>query len=117
MTKIKTFLGAAALLVSTISHAGTSSGTVQYLYIHAPNASYSDSTHGVVMFKAGNQTGAAGCSMGHEWAITLDTVIGKTMHKTLLTAIAAGKTITVVGNNDCDDWNDRERPYYIRVNG
>ena len=116
MYKIKSILGLAGLLVAATANAGDSTGIVTSLYVHSPNATYSAAPQGVVMFAAGNPTGTASCSRYGEWAIRLDTPLGKMMHSTLLTAIASGKTVTVQGDGTCGDWSDRERPYYIRIN-
>lgn len=115
MKKIGAILGFTALLVSAAANAGTSTGIVSSLYVHGPNSSYSAATQGVVMFYAGAHNNAPACS-GAEWAINIDTTLGRSMHSTLLTAIESGKTVTVVGSNNCNDWSDREKPYYIRLN-
>lgn len=117
MKKISTTLAVAFLLVSSASFAGTSTGQVTSVYVHAPDSYYSAARTGVVMFKAGTPSGTPTCANYGEWAISLDTALGNAMLNTLLTAVSTGKTVTVVGTNyDCADWSDRERPLYVKIN-
>lgn len=116
MNRFSAILGIAALFVSAVSNAGTSAGTITSMYVHGPNAAYTASSEGVLMFStAGAQTNPSPCSAHGEWAISLDTVLGRAMEATLKTALAKNKSVTVVGANNCDDWIDREKPAYIRI--
>lgn len=89
-------------------HAGTSSGKVTNIFMHAPD---------VVMFAAGPISGAPSCASGYQqWAIKLSDPAGKGFLAILLSAQAQGKTVYVQGySNTCRDWGDRELPSYIVI--
>lgn len=112
----KTLLAASAFaLLPSLASAGSSTGLVSKIYVHSPNEDYSDIGAGVMMFKVGNISSRPGCAKMNEWSIGLNTHLGRTMHKTLLAAMVANKTVEVHGTGYCEDWKDREKPYYIVV--
>ena len=108
MMKVKPlrFLACAALCaVTSLAHAGTSSGLVTVLYVHSGDA---------VMFGAGPINNRLACSIaGDEWAFSLTTPTGRAMYALLLSAQAQGKAISVKGNGQCSAWQDREEPFVI----
>jgi hypothetical protein len=86
-------------------HAGESSGLVSNILVHVP---------GIVMFSAGNISGAPACNAVNQWAISLSDPMGKGIMAILLSAQAQGKRVYVRGyTNTCRDWGDRELPSYI----
>jgi hypothetical protein len=99
----------AAMLVSNVSlAAGTASGLVTQTLL---------GTAGILIFKVGTSaTGQPSCSAGGEWALQLDTSAGKGTYALLLTAVAQGLTINVVGDGTCGVWGDRETVSYLYIN-
>lgn len=98
----------AAMLVSSVGHAGSASGAVTQTLL---------GTAGILIFKVGTgATGQPSCSTGGEWALLLDTAAGKGTYALLLTAVAQGLTVNVVGNGTCSVWGDRETVSYIYLN-
>lgn len=85
------------------AHAGTSSGKVTTMIINASN---------FLFFTAGTKTGSPSCGNNNQWAINLATAQGKTIYAMLLSAQAQDKTVTVYGNNTCNNWGDREDVLY-----
>lgn len=107
MKKILVFL--VLLLFSSQLLAGTGSGKITTTYAHDKNNS-----EGIVIFNVENHTSPPSCS-GNEWAFDLNNELGKAMYSLLLSAATQGKTVTVGGTHDCNAWQDRERPLWIRV--
>lgn len=117
MIRARILFGIAALTVSAASHAGSSSGLVTSMYVHGPDDIHSSSPDGVLIFTTtGPQTGKPACSVG-EWAIGLNTQLGRAMQSLLKTAAASNKTVRVVGEGRCSDWSDRETPHYVVIGG
>lgn len=83
--------------------AGTSSGKVTTMIINASN---------FLFFTAGTKTGSPSCGNNNQWAINLATAQGKTIYALLLSAQAQDKTVSVFGNNACNNWGDREDVLY-----
>lgn len=101
LTKI--FFSTCAFAFCNIGHAGTSSGPVTTLIINSSN---------FLFFTAGTKTGSPTCGNNNQWAINLGTAQGKTIYAMLLAAQAQNKTVTVYGNNTCNNWGDREDVLY-----
>ena len=112
MNALKTLLVLLMLGLTSLSFAGTGSGTINQIYVHSPNGAYSSSTQGLVFFTTAQHINLPGCS-GIQWAFSLDTVRGRMWYALLLSAKAQGKSVTVYGDGTCGDWSDRERPYYL----
>ncbi len=95
------------------ANAGSASGKVLRLYVHAQGGN----GEGVAMFKVENRVSApddcGGFDGGTEWAISLEKEAGRAMYALLLSAESRGVPVKVYGFDDCDDWGDRERPKYI----
>ena len=92
--------------------AGDSSGKITTIYSHTKIVN--GENIGVIMFNVENHTGQPDCS-GREWAFNANDGNGKAMLSLLLSAASQNKSITVKGANNCADWHDREKPYWIRV--
>ena len=109
MKKIFASLVAATCFTSGVAYAGSSAGTVGGIMPHVGD---------IVIFTAGTHQSKPTCSAsaGDDWALSLSTQTGKAMYAALLLAKAQGKTVTVVGDNVCSAWADREAPRYILVN-
>lgn len=87
---------------------GTGSGTISFIL---PTA------YGQVFFKTTNAQSQPACST-QGWAFDLtgaNAIGGKAMLATLLTALAAGKQVNIVGKGNCDVWGDRESVDYLVV--
>ncbi len=65
-----------------------------------------------LFFTAGIKTGSPTCGNNNQWAINLATAQGKTIYALLLSAQAQDKTVSVFGNNTCNNWGDREDVLY-----
>jgi hypothetical protein len=105
------------LLVSgltSLSFAGTGSGTVGRIYVHSPDSNLSNSVEGIVLFSVTNHLNPPACST-NEWAFSLDNVRGRMMYAFLLSAKAQGKSVTISGAGVCDHWADRERPHWLMI--
>jgi hypothetical protein len=99
----KLAITACATALSCGAHAGSSSGKVTTLIINASN---------YLFFTAGAKTGSPVCGNNNQWAINLATTQGKNIYALLLSAQALDKTVTVYGNNTCNNWGDREDVLY-----
>lgn len=74
--------------------------------------------NGVVLFHSlGQRIGAPACSSGTSarWALAAGTANGKVLLAGLLTAIARGKEVRIIGTGACADWGDSESVYYFWV--
>lgn len=112
---ISLLAASAFALLPSLASAGSSTGLVSKIYVHSYNKDYTDINAGVIMFKVDNISNRPECARMNEWSIGLNTHLGRTMHKTLLAAMVANKTVEVHGSGGCADWKDREKPYYIVV--
>ena len=67
----------------------------------------------------GNGTDGGPTCAASTWNFTLslDTAIGKNQYATLLTAFAAGKTVTLNGTGACSDWGNVESLQNVLVVG
>ncbi len=99
----KASFAACAILLAFNVQAGTSSGKVTTMIINATN---------FLFFTAGTKTGSPTCGNNNQWAINLATAQGKTIYALLLSAQAQDKTVSVFGNNTCNNWGDREDVLY-----
>lgn len=104
------FLTAAlTVVVQMPAHSGgIGSGTVSFIL---PTA------YGQVFFRTTNAQSQPGCAT-EGWAFDLTGAVsngGKAMLSTLLTALAAGKQVNIVGKGNCDVWGDRESVDYIVI--
>lgn len=109
---MKPFYLILVLALSHITYAGSGSGKVQQILVHSAGGNGS----GVAMFKMENNNNKVACSTvdsGSQWAFSLENEYGNAMYALLLSAQAQGKSIVIVGANDCAAWGDRERPSYI----
>ncbi|MDR0203806.1 MAG: hypothetical protein LBJ40_16785 [Delftia acidovorans] len=83
--------------------AGSSSGKVTTLIVNSEN---------YLFFNAGAKTGSPACGNNQQWAINLSTPKGKSIYVMLLAAQMQDKTVTIYGNQTCNEWGDREDVYY-----
>jgi len=83
--------------------AGTSSGKVTSIIINASN---------YLFFTAGTKTGSPACGNNNQWAINLGTAKGKSIYVMLLAAQTQDKTVSIYGNQTCNEWGDREDVLY-----
>ncbi|ASA56065.1 hypothetical protein [Vibrio gazogenes] len=98
-------------LLSFTAFAGTGTGTITQVIVHRD-----DSGHGVVMFRTQGNVDKAPCSkITDEWAFSLNNELGKAMYSLVLSAQAQAKPVEVKGMHQCNDWSDRESPFYIAV--
>ena len=96
----------AAVILATFactSHAGSSSGKVTTMIINSSN---------FLFFTAGAKSGSPTCGNNDQWAINLATAQGKNIYAMLLAAQAQDRTVSVFGNNTCNNWGDREDVLY-----
>lgn len=84
--------------------AGTSSGKVSMLIINSSN---------YLFFEVGTKSGSPSCGNNNQWAVNLNTAIGKSFYAMLLTAQALNKTVYVFGTGTCTNWGDREDALYM----
>ena len=101
------------IFTSNLAFAGAGSGKITVIYAHERN-----NGEGVILFGVEDNREKASCSTaasGKEWAFRANTDHGKAMYALLLAAASSGKEITVVGNDACGAWGDREEPSYVRV--
>lgn len=107
-TEMKKLIAALLFAISAPSFAvGTANGEVNYIFVHSPN---------VLMFQVGATVSTPpACSTNNQWAVKLDTVVGKNLYALLLSAQAQGRNVQVYGTGLCDVWPDRERPYWARI--
>lgn len=100
---------ALAFVVHMPAHSGgTGSGTVSFIL---PTA------YGQVFFRTTNAQSQPACAT-QGWAFDLTGTFsngGKAMLSTLLTALAAGKQVNIIGKGNCDVWSDRESVDYIII--
>lgn len=93
------------MIIFNLAWAGESRGLVNLIFIHYPN---------VLMFDVGIIYDTPSCNTTDQWAIGMDSFLGKAMLATLLSAQAQGKEVFVKGYpNNCEVWGDRELPSYI----
>ncbi|MBD9393520.1 MULTISPECIES: hypothetical protein [Acidovorax] len=90
-------------MIACSAQAGSSSGKVTTLIINSSN---------FLFFTAGVKTGSPSCGNNNQWAINLATAQGKTIYALLLSAQAQDRTVSVFGNNACNNWGDREDVLY-----
>ena len=83
--------------------AGTSAGKVSTMIVNAQN---------YLFFTAGVKTGSPACGNNNQWAINLGTPKGKSIYVMLLAAQMQDKTVTIYGNQTCNEWGDREDVSY-----
>ena len=95
----------ALLAVTGVSHAGGVSTGIPSNILVLPDQD-------LVFFSAGTHTGKPACATNTvgTWAISTATGGGKAMYAAVLTALAAGISITVEGYGTavCTNWSDRE---------
>lgn len=91
------------LLLSGMTHAGTSNGKVTFMIINSTN---------YLFVTAGVKTGSPACGNNNEWAVNLGTAQGKSLYALLLSAQSQDKTVSIVGNGTCSIWADREDILY-----
>jgi len=104
---LKTITIATALVCSSSSFAGSSSGPITGLIVN---------TAARVFFTAGTVSGAPGCATAlNSWALDTTTTEGKSMYASLLTARALGQEVSVVGLNNCNAHPDREKVQFIVI--
>lgn len=102
----KLLLGFFLLQLALPSFAGGfSRGVVSYLFINSSGT-------GVLMFKIGADAPStpATCSTAGQWAIPMDTSVGKGMMAILMSAQAQSLSVDVYGSGTCSAWGDREFP-------
>lgn len=108
MKNIKYLLIAiASTMIIGHAHAGTSTGKVTTMIVNASN---------FLFFTAGTKTGSPGCGNNNQWAINLGTAKGKSIYAMLLAAQMQDKSVTIYGNNTCNEWGDREDVLYGMIN-
>lgn len=97
------------ILISFATTSGeTPSGLIRQIMVHSGD---------IVIFNAGEHSNKPECStVGSDWALSLSSEKGKAMYALLLSASAQGLPITVIGENACNAWGDRESPHYMLIN-
>lgn len=104
MRKIKLIaLFACVITFGPASFAGASTGKVTFMIINSTN---------YLFVTAGTKTGSPSCGNNNEWTVNLNTAQGKSLYAMLLAAQAQDKTVSIVGNNTCSQWADREDVLY-----
>lgn len=97
------------LAVSSIASAGTTTGTVNQLYIHE----YNDS----ILFNMTSQSqNFIGCATTKRYAVSTSTQQGKNILSTILAAKISDKSVMVVGENTCTTHGDAEDISWMRIN-
>jgi hypothetical protein len=71
--------------------------------------------NGAVLFShSGTRSGVPACAtISTRFAINGATAAGKVQVAGLLSAVARGKTLNIIGNGDCSVWSDSETVHYI----
>lgn len=92
--------------LSNYAWAGTSSGSVTSVTVNAYN---------YLFFSNGTKSGTPGCGSGNpnDWAVDLSTAKGRSIYALVLSSQIQGKSITVIGGNQCTTWGDREDVLYM----
>jgi hypothetical protein len=86
------------------THAGYSTGKITAMIVTTSNN---------LFFVAGNKTSSPSCAtIAQQWSINLGTAQGKSIYALLLAAQAQDKSVTIIGNNTCNNWPDREDVQY-----
>ncbi len=100
--KLHLVLAAFLMSATSLSLAGTQSGTINALHIRASD--------GLIYFTLnGPKTGSPACAQVAYWMVKDEnSAAGKRQYAALLAASAAGKTIHVSGSNTCTRWSDGE---------
>lgn len=96
------------VLFSQFVQAGSSpGGQVEFILVHSGD---------VVMFSVGEHINKPECStVGNEWALSLTTEKGRAMYAMLMASAAQRLPVSVMGENACNAWGDRESPYYMVI--
>ncbi|WP_199100141.1 hypothetical protein [Dyella sp. ASV21] len=93
-----------ACAVSQAAFAGEAQGKILSTAVIS-NAGF----EGIVIFTTGVHTNKPSCSTSaNDWAIDTKTPTGKSIYAMLITALTQNRSVTIVGNNKCDAWYDRE---------
>ena len=103
-------LTAILIVISPLAHAGSQTGTIQYLRVRASD--------GLIYFGlSGSYNAAPSCATASgAWAIRDENSnAGKQQYAMLLAAKLAGKSVAVSGLNTCLRWGDREDANEIQV--
>lgn len=106
----KHLLAALCAFMPSISHAGSQTGTIEYLRVRAND--------GLIYFglNGAQKAGSPSCATNSNWIIRDENSnAGKQQYAMLLAAQLAGKTLAVVGMNSCVRWPDAEDAGEIRI--
>ncbi len=102
---------------SQIASAGSSTGKIMGLYVLACPSATEQATCSVGIVRLSvTATGKPACSTasdGYEYAFALNTTAGKAMFQLMMQTQALNGTLTVLGDNNCAAWGDRERVNYV----
>ncbi len=107
---MKQLIGILLLVLALNVSAGSQTGTVDYVIVRASD--------GLVYFtlKEGVLNDRPDCAKIAYWMIKDENSnAGKQQYSMILTAHAAGKTVTVKGMNTCDRWGDGEDVNTIQI--
>jgi len=83
-----------ALAMTSAAMAGNASGHITHIEAYG-NA---------VIFAVENNPSPAPCATGPDFVVNASTSEGKTMYASLLTAVAADKSISIYSANACPSW-------------
>jgi hypothetical protein len=86
----------------------------------APGKIYNILSHrqGRLFFEQnGARSGAPQCATIARWVIDTTTAAGQSMAATVLSAWSLGRSVQVVGTNECGTWGDTETADYVQVQG
>ena len=65
----------------------------------------------------GARSGAPQCATFGRWVIDTATAAGQSMAATVLSAWSLGRSVQVVGTNECSAWGDTETADYVQIQG
>lgn len=106
----KRILAALCVFIAPISHAGSQTGTIQYVRVRASD--------GLIYFalNGGPKSGSPACATAGYWIIRDENSnSGKQQYAMLLAAQLAGKSVAVHGMDSCIRWSDGEDAGEIRI--
>jgi hypothetical protein len=106
----KVFLAAVFTVMTSLAHAGTQVGTIEYVRVRTSD--------GLVYFALNGpaKVGSPACAALGYWIIRDESSnAGKQQYAMLLAAQLAGRTISVAGSNTCARWADGEDVAELRL--
>lgn len=105
---MKKILQVILAIIPAISFAGTTTGTVEAIYVHNYNDLF------LVRFNSSVPDYAA-CATTNRYVVSTATQPGKNIMATILAAKAANQTVSIIGQNSCDLHGDAESVNWMYV--